>query len=369
MSGVGEGEHVMPTRGMDRRTFLQAGMGVAMAAYLGFPQGCATQAGTLPQAAGNAGGKIAPPADGCLVGFYREGSFKGQMFVETTIEHYRKSLGAKPSILALWSLLDQGFPSEEAAIIRKAGIIPYINIAPALEGRVHLNRNATPEDIVRGRADQNIARLADDALAFGRRHGSFFFTSLVEFNAKWWIWSRKPDTVAAYRYIWQAFEDQGVNRYATWVWEAFCPEKYRLSAVDPEPFYPGDRYVDWVGINVFANLKNPAVKPDTRFKEMMSDTYMQMRRNHPAKPIMVSEFGRTPGDGQRPWLIDAYAAIKKDFPPIKAAIYYDNITKIYGGQDHTLDARSLATLRDVFADPYWKPAGERATLSYAASLT
>jgi hypothetical protein len=350
---IAEGESKMPTRGLDRRTFLQAGIGFAIASCLGFTQGCAAPAIAPSPTTGKAGGKITPPENGCLVGFYREGSFKDKMSVAETIEHYLKALDAKPFILAVLSLLDRGFPAAEAVKMKKAGITPYINIAPALEGRVHLNLNATPADIVHGRVDRNIRKLAVDALNFGRQYGSFFFTTLVEFNAKWWLWSRTPDTVAAYRCIWQMFEEQGVNQYATWVWEAFCPEKYKMSVIDPEPFYPGDRYVDWVGINVFANLKNPAIQPDTQFAEMMSDTYKQMRRNHQEKPIMVSEFGRTPGDKQRPWLTDAYARIKTDFPQLKAAIYYDNITKIYGGQDHTLDQKSLNTLKEIFKDPYW----------------
>lgn len=352
-SCTAEGEHQLPTQGIYRRTFLQAGISVAIAAYLGSLPSCAALSGAPSPITETAGGKITPPADGCLVGFYREGSFKDQMLVVATIEHYREALGAKPSILAVLSLLDRGFPTAEAVLMKKAGITPYINIAPALEHRVHLNLNANPADIVHGRADRNIRRLAEDALDFGRKHGSYFFTTLVESNAKWWLWSRTPDTVNAYRYIWQMFEEQGANRYATWVWEAFCPEKYQTYVDDPELYYPGDRHVDWIGINIFANLKNRQVKPDTLFTEMMSATYAQMRRNHPEKPIMVSEFGRTPGDEQRPWLTDAYASIRTDFPTLKAAIYYDNITKIYGGQDHTLDAHSLRTLREVFADPYW----------------
>jgi hypothetical protein len=81
------------------------------------------------------------------------------------------------------------------------------------------------------------------------------------------------------------------------------------------------------------------------FRELMSKTYEQMLRNHPEKPIMVSEFGRTPGPNQPSWLIDAYSSIESDFSPIRAAIYYDNITKIGTGQDHTLDQTSLNTLK------------------------
>lgn len=89
------------------------------------------------------------------------------------------------------------------------------------------------------------------------------------------------------------------------------------------------------------------------FRELMSKTYEQMLRNHPQKPIMVSEFGRTPGPNQPSWLVDAFRSMKNNFPPIKAAIYYDNITAILTGQDHTLDQTSLNTLKEVFKDSYW----------------
>jgi len=45
--------------------------------------------------------------------------------------------------------------------------------------------------------------------------------------------------------------------------------------------------------------------------------------------------------------------MKNEFPRIKAEIYYDNITAVYGGQNHTLDQISLNTLKEVFKDPYW----------------
>ena len=53
------------------------------------------------------------------------------------------------------------------------------------------------------------------------------------------------------------------------------------------------------------------------------------------------------------WLIDAYRSIKNDFPPIRAAIYYDNITHVLTEYDHTLDQKSLSTRKEIFKDPYW----------------
>ena len=348
--------HIETADGISRREFLKVGVGLAaVASGLELIAGCAateTPKDRIIPTKEKSDYKIYPPKDGCLVGFYKEQNRRFQVgeAISTTIHHYRNALGANPAILAFWSFLSLGFPLTEAKTIRKNGILPYVNIMPGHEG---WRPSFGPDDVVQGRCDRYIKRLATDAAGFGEKHGSFFFTTMVEFNAGWWPWSRKPDTTPAWRHIWQIFEEQGANQYATWVWEAFCPEKYQISVTDPEPYYPGDKYVDWIGINVFANLKNPYIGQNTMFKELMSKTYEQMLRNHPQKTIMVSEFGRTPGSSQPPWLIDAYRSIENDFPPIRAAIYYDNITNVLTGQDHTLDRKSLGTLKEIFKDPYW----------------
>jgi beta-mannanase len=106
-------------------------------------------------------------------------------------------------------------------------------------------------------------------------------------------------------------------------------------------------------MNVFTNLKNKYINVNTMFRELLSPTYEQMIADHPQKPIMVSEFGRTPGDSQPQWLIDAFRSMKNEFPRLKAAIYYDNITNVHAGQDHTLDQKSLNTLKEIFKGPYW----------------
>ncbi|HVO67827.1 MAG TPA: glycosyl hydrolase [Syntrophales bacterium] len=329
---------------------------MAAAAGLGIIDGCAAREPLKRQILpikGKADYKIYPPKEGCYVGFYKQQNWDRKVLgkgVSTTIDHYRDAFGVNPAIIAFWSFLSLGFPMEEARAIAENGIIPYISIMP---GRERWRPSFKPDDVVNGSCDNYIKKLAADAAGFGERHGGFFFTTMVEPNADWWSWSRKPDTVHAVRHIWQIFEDMGTNRYATWVWEAFCTAQYEDYTDDPEIYFPGDKYVDWVGFNVFANLKNRNITETTMFRDLMSKTYEQLTINHPQKPCMVSEFGRTPGRNQPSWLADAFQSMKKNFPSIKAAIYYDNITGVLSGQDHTLGQTSLNTLKGIFKDPYW----------------
>jgi hypothetical protein len=336
---------------ISRREFLKAGAGLAAAtAAIGLIPGHVF--------AQKQNSKIQPPAKGCLVGFYKDqhNNYKMGKEISSSINHYGNAFGVNPAILAYWTFLSLGFPAQEARTIKENGVIPYIGM---MTGHYKWKTSFDPDDVVQGRCDNLIKLFADDAVEFGTKYGSFFFTTMVESNAVWWYWSSKPNTVAAIRHIWQIFEDTGANKYATWVWEAFCPAMYGKLVADPEQYYPGDKQVDWIGLNVFANLKNSHISENTKLSDLMTKTYEQMRGNHPQKPIMVSEFGRTPGEKQPTWLIDAFHSMKNKFPSIKAAIYYDNVTNLYSGQDHTLDEKSLGTMKEIFQDPYWIMAKSR----------
>jgi len=280
---------------ISRRELLRAGAGLGVAlSGLGIVSGCAAtetyKDKIAPAAGSNTTGKRHPPNEGCLVGFYKPD------VPSRSIDHYERSLAAKPSLFALWALLSEGFPMIEATTITGKGVVPYVNIYPGLDIQKGRKIIFGPDEIVKGGCDAYIKRVAKDAVRFGEKHGSFFFATMVEFNAEWWPWSRTPYTASAMRHFWQIFEDQGANQYATWVWEAFCPARYEKRVEDPESYYPGDKYVDWIGMNVFANLKNPRVHENTMFRDLLTPTYEQMVKNHPQKYMMVSEFGRTPGE-------------------------------------------------------------------------
>jgi len=66
---------------------------------------------------------------------------------------------------------------------------------------------------------------------------------------------------------------------------------------------------------------------------------------------MISSFGRTNEIYQSRWLINSYRSIKNSFPAIKAVIYFHTTWRLT--DDHTLNPKSLPTLKDIFKDPYW----------------
>jgi hypothetical protein len=87
---------------------------------------------------------------------------------------------------------------------------------------------------------------------------------------------------------------------------------------------------------------------------MVAGTYRDMRTNHPEKPLMQAEFGRTKTKRQPKWIRRAYETIKS-WPGMKAAIYWDS-TNYSLGDDHTLSKESTKVLKEVLEDPYFKGA-------------
>ena len=145
--------------------------------------------------------------------------------------------------------------------------------------------------------------------------------------------------------MWQIFEDNGANEYATWVWEIYCP--IGANHDYPERYYPGDKYVDWIGLSAFARTQFPTT--DVPFGSLVYPTYAQMRTNHREKPVLMSEFGKTKESDQVDWIRDAFRDIKSCHG-MKAAIFWDNTHK---GDDHTLSIESLKLYKEIMKDPYF----------------
>jgi len=393
--GSGRGLCLMKT--MTRRELLRAGVGLA-AAIGGWEMipGCAT---TEPPRTTTfvypplAHKKIQPPHQGCLVGFFKEpetslrekdsnympqhspeieAARKAKTFgeyvetlrkqnffeerrrhqVEDEIAYVGRAINAKPFLFALpWTTtLYEEFPVNQATAAAKKGIVPFVygglgpfNLPVPVPG-------FGPKEIAQGQHDAYIKTFAQGAVEFGKKYGGFFFTTMDEMNGKWFSWGMDSNVIAAWRHVWQLFEDQGANQYTTWVWVTYSYSVLPESMVgNPEPYYPGDRYVDWIGFNIFSVVGTRF--SDYSFSNLINRTYRQMLKNHRQKPFMISSFGRTNEPYQSKWLISAYDKIKGDFPAIKAVTYFDNTWKLTG--DHTLNPKSLETLKEIFKDPYW----------------
>jgi endoglucanase len=187
------------------------------------------------------------------------------------------------------------------------------------------------DSIIRGSHDAEIRQLADGAKSLRRQ---FLFCPFWEMNGEWETWSgaknNDPGThngplkfVAAWRHMHDIF----VRRRATnavWVWAPNKSDVPRDSWNHWSRYYPGDRYVDWVGMDGY-NWGTSAPSWGSRwvsFEEVFRPLYRDFQRR---KPIMVAETASAEAGGsKRRWIADAAAAIKARFPDLVAVTWFDD---------------------------------------------
>lgn len=123
--------------------------------------------------------------------------------------------------------------------------------------------------------------------------------------------------------------------------EKYAPNVVMVWAPNDEPaelsdlYYPGDQYVDWVGINTYhpMYLNNNLNKPIKTLDQTSKIDYFYKKYAH-KKPLFIGEYGtahHTTVDGNKnntsyaiKNLQDFYSKIKEEYPRIKA-IYYFNV--------------------------------------------
>ena len=289
------------------------------------------------------GHKVQPPKEGCYIGFHRD---FWKPFYESMVE----KIGKKPKIMIPsvgMAANSTSFPKWAVKYVASKDAIPFIYRDLSIDILLHGFGDLVDNKEFR----KDITKYAKDIVKFSE---PIFLCTMRELNGDWFPWGQKPEMAKkVWQLMWQIFEDNGANEYATWVWEVYSPAVLQRKVDSPEEYYPGDKYVDWIGLSAYGRLK--PLSPDLSFSFLEAGTYRDMRNNHPEKPIMQAEFGRTKDKRQPRWIENAYETIKS-WRGMKAAIYWDSVN--YGlGDDDSLSEESMKVLKQVLKDPYFRGIG------------
>ncbi len=187
------------------------------------------------------------------------------------------------------------------------------------------------DNILSGRWDFYLHQWADSIREWGKpiliRWGH-------EMNGTWYPWdgvhngSDPALYVETFRYIVNLFRERKCA-HVFWVWSpemvlhlprAGRPHDYTL-------YYPGDSFVDWIGFDGYNFGTVPGKKDPWRsFDEIFGEAYQRMTQIAPTKPIMIAEFACGEGGGSKPqWILETFKSIR-NYPHIKAWIWF-NILK------------------------------------------
>lgn len=239
--------------------------------------------------------------------------------------HLFTAWGSKP---------EEQFPKLQVETILALGSLPVITWEPWL---VDFDEEAYPNlrpvkerdkgglaDIARGEYDPYIVGWAEEV---AKLKEPLFLRVGHEMNDPYrYPWGPQNNTaqdfIDAWKHIRQLFDSVGATN-VIWVWSPHPAFGWY------EAFYPGDDYVDYVGITA---LNYGAVANWSQwwsFDEIAGTYYPQLAAFN--KPIMISEFGSLAVGGSRSdWYAEGLKAIPEKYPLVKSVLFFhfssDNTT-------------------------------------------
>lgn len=137
-----------------------------------------------------------------------------------------------------------------------------------------------------------------------------------EMNGVWYPWSGAP---AQYIAMWQRVHDRfavlGIDEHhLQWIWTV---NNVDIGAFTAEEYYPGNDYVDWVGINGYNWGRTPAASNWFEPARVYGDMLMRMRALSDNKPVAFTEVGvATDGSaealaGKNIWITQLYTYVRQ----------------------------------------------------------
>jgi hypothetical protein len=231
--------------------------------------------------------------------------------------HIYTAWGSKP---------EEKFPEKHVQAIVEMGSLPVITWEPWLSDfdraefpalrRAELRDVHGLSDIAKGIYDAYITEWAKKA----RDAASPLFLRVGhEMNDPYrYPWGPQNNTAkefkAAWHHIWNVFNEVGAKN-VIWIWSPHPAYGFF------DAYYPGDTYVDWVGVSVL-NYGTVAVWSQWwSFDEIFGKHYKELAKFN--KPIMFTEFGCLNVGGSRAdWYGKALASIPERYPAVKALLFF-----------------------------------------------
>ncbi len=146
-----------------------------------------------------------------------------------------------------------------------------------------------------------------------------------EMNGDWYPWSetnraggsvngnRVGDYVAMWRHVHDIFEEEGANSLVVWIWSPNItnnlPATHKAAGY-LEGLYPGDAYVDWVGLSGY--LRPPYADDNTFSFDYTFGASLAQLRTITDKPIFLAEIGASETGGHKAaWVTSLFEGLAR----------------------------------------------------------
>ena len=239
----------------------------------------------------------------------------------TQLDSFESSTGKRNGIVnCFWSWDDANYTPDMSLFARIAdrGSTPMITWMPQ-DYRLSINQPAfSLSAILSGNYDTFLTNWATAVASYKR---PILLRFAHEMNGNWYPWSAgiNGNTPAQYIAVWRKIHDIFVAKGATnviWVWSP------NVDNTDPAAFYPGDSYVDMVGLDGYNNL---AWGTWRSFSDVFGPTYNHLA-SFTRKAVMIAEVGTSEGASptdKANWIKSMYGTeLPQKFPKVTAVLWF-----------------------------------------------
>lgn len=293
---------------------------------------------------------------------------------EQGIINYEGVIQRKVASVKIYKRINDEFPFAECLDIYNHGTetsptLPYIDIHPSTNGDT-----AAPIllSIINGDFDAYIQNWASEAKDFGK---PLWICFDGEVNGSWHNGSgaanggsalagygdpAKPDGpeifIDAWRHVHDIFTAAGATNVA-WVWSV-NNEDWPIEDWNRfENYYPGDNYVDWLGIDGY-NWNRAEYGGWKTFQVLFDGALNRMGAITTQKPIMLSEFACAHKEIDKGnWIRDAFYCLKTNYPYVKSFTWFDMSKE----ENWLMDSDGSFSPSEALADAYFTSEGTTGT--------
>lgn len=235
------------------------------------------------------------------------------------------NLGHRFEFAMTYCSFDSEFPAKDVREIYADGKIMMLTLQPWEEGNLD---NIMIPGIVNGDYDEYIKRWAANIKELGE---PVFFRFANEMNGDWdpwcaWFYGKDHDLfIEAWKRIHRIFKEEGADN-AYFVWNPHDRSFPDFKWNNPHLYYPGDEYVDWVGLTGYNNGTSHEADKWRDFDSIYSGIYEEYSALYPDKPLIIAEFASNEVGGDKAaWIQDAFMRLAEDFPRIKIAVWFNQV--------------------------------------------
>jgi len=186
-----------------------------------------------------------------------------------------------------------------------------------------------PADIINGACDTYITHFAQELKARPERYLIRFAHEMNITDSPWWPGHFSGDAslyVEMYQHVYDVFAVQEASN-VEWVWSPNYGSNPPDAWNDIHNYYPGDGYVDWIGLSGYNWYVSPGHSEPWRTFEYLYDNVLTDLACQYAKPQIIAEIGSVEGGGSVPtkadWIQDAYDKAA-NYPFLRSIVWFND---------------------------------------------